>query len=126
MLNLNHLLEFSQTHCIAICATLVPANLIATLQTMLFAGFRRSAIQVYGMAFVASCYAVLLISHVVAWLAIGVIMIPTYVLTILGCVCLVINLGAVVWVRQRQKGVSMLHSDLSSAIGQARFSQTLK
>lgn len=126
MLNLNHLLEFSQTHCIAICSVLVPANLIATLQTMLLAGFRRPSAQVYVMASVASCYAMLLISHVVAWLAIGVIMIPTYVLTILGCVCLAINLGAVVWVRQRQQGSSTLYSVISSAIGQARFGQTLK
>lgn len=91
MPDLNALLEFSQTHCIGICAVLVPANLLATLQTMLFVGFHRSVPQVQTMAIVASLYAIVLILHVLAWLVVGVVMAPTFILTFLGCLCLGIN-----------------------------------
>ncbi|NJO41169.1 MAG: hypothetical protein HC769_23755 [Cyanobacteria bacterium CRU_2_1] len=91
MLELNVLFEFSRSHCIAICAVLVPVNLVATLQTMLFTGFHRSIAQIYLMAVVSSGYALLLLLHVVTWLTIGVVMIPTYVLTFLGSLCLGIN-----------------------------------
>jgi hypothetical protein len=90
------LFEFSRTHCVAICAVLVPANLLATLQTMLLVWFRRSPKQIYAMTTVASFYALLLVLHVLTWLAIGVVMLPTYILTFLGSFCLLINLTAVV------------------------------
>lgn len=89
------LFEFSRTHCVAICAALVPANLLATSQTMIFAGLGRPIAQVHLMAKVSSFYALLLLLHVVTWLAIGIIMAPTYILTFLGCLCLAINLGSV-------------------------------
>jgi hypothetical protein len=91
----NYLSEFSRTHCVAICAALVPANLLATSQTMLFAGLGRPIAQVHLMAKVSSLYALLLLLHVVTWLAIGVVMAPTYILTFLGCLCLLANLGSV-------------------------------
>lgn len=94
MLDLAPLYDFSRTHCIAICAVLVPVNLLATLQTLLFVGFRRPLAQVRLMAGVSSVYALVLVLHVVTWLAIGVIMAPTYILTLLGCVCIGVNLGA--------------------------------
>ncbi|WAL58394.1 hypothetical protein [Thermocoleostomius sinensis] len=89
------LFEFSRTHCVAICAVLVPANLLATLQTLLLIWFRRSPKQIYAMSLAASLYALLLILHVLTWLAIGVVMLPTYILTGLGSLCLLINLVAV-------------------------------
>lgn len=96
MLDFNPLFEFSRTHCIAICAVLVPANLLATLQTVLLTWVRRPSRQIYWMAAVSSCYALLLILHVLTWLAIGVVMLPTYILTVLGCLCGAINIGAIV------------------------------
>jgi hypothetical protein len=105
MLDLNPLFEFSRTHCIAICAALVPANLLATLQTMLFVGFRRPVAQVRLMAAVSSVYALIIIMHVWTWLAIGVVMIPTYVLTVLGCVCISINLGCVLLTMRFSNGL---------------------
>jgi hypothetical protein len=95
MLDLNSLFEFSRTYCIPICAVLVPVNLLATLQTMLFVGFRRPIAQTHLMAGVASFYALVLILHVVTWYVIGVVMAPTYILTVLGGVCIVTNLSAV-------------------------------
>lgn len=95
MLSLDPLLEFSRTHCIAICTVLVPANLLATLQTMILAGLGRPLRQVCGMAIVSGLYALLLFLHVLSWWAIGVVMSPTYILSALATVCLLTNLGAV-------------------------------
>jgi hypothetical protein len=92
---INVLFEFSRTHCVAICTVLVPANLLATSQTMLFTGLGRPIAQVHLMSRVSSLYAVLILLHVFTWLSIGVVMAPTYILTFLGCLCLVTNLGAV-------------------------------
>lgn len=97
MPDLNFLFEFSRNYCIAICAVLVPANLLATSQTMLFVWFNRPLVQIYVMAGVASFYALLLLLHVLTWLAIGVVMAPTYILTFLSCVCWMINCAAVLF-----------------------------
>jgi len=96
MIDFNPLFEFSRTHCIAICALLVPANLLATLQTLLFVWFARPVTQIYSIATVASLYALLMILHVMTWLTIGVVMLPTYILSFLGCLCLLINSTAIV------------------------------
>ncbi|WP_179228534.1 hypothetical protein [Leptolyngbya ohadii] len=86
------LFEFSRTHCIAICAFLVPANLLATLQAMIFTGIGRPIFQVGIMSAAALGYATLMLIHVISWWAIGVVMLPTYILPALAGVCLAINL----------------------------------
>ncbi|HEY9620407.1 MAG TPA: hypothetical protein V6C78_08560 [Crinalium sp.] len=91
MLDLNPIFEFSRVHCVAICAALVPANLFATLQTLLFVGFSRPASHIQLITAFANLYALLMILHVVTWFVIGVVMIPTFVLLGLGFVCLGIN-----------------------------------
>ncbi|HEY9698471.1 MAG TPA: hypothetical protein V6D10_14500 [Trichocoleus sp.] len=98
---LDSLFEFSRTHCISICAVLVPVNLIATLQTMLLVWFRRPIAQVGLMAATSSLYATLLILHVITWLVIGVVMLPTYILFALGCFCISTNLLCLVLSWQR-------------------------
>lgn len=97
MIDINTLFDFSRNHCIAICALLVPANLIATLQVLLFTLFQRSAVQVQFTAAVASLYALIMLLHVYTWFAIGVVMAPTYILTLLACVCLTLNISAVLY-----------------------------
>ncbi|WP_275524655.1 hypothetical protein [Kamptonema sp. UHCC 0994] len=87
---------FSHRHCIEICAFLVPANLLATLQTIIFTGIKRSQLQVHLGAAVGSIYALIMILHVFTWLAIGVVMAPTYILFLLGSICLGTNIWAVV------------------------------
>jgi hypothetical protein len=109
MFDSNTLFEFSRSHCIAICAVLVPANLLATLQTMLLAGFRRSLFQVQLMAIVACVYALALLLHVFTWFAIGVVMAPTFILTFLGCLCLTINFCAVLYYLRRSPLVQQLN-----------------
>jgi hypothetical protein len=97
MLDLNSLFELSRTYCIPMCAALVPANLAATLQTMIFAGFGQFATRAQIMAIAASFYALILLLHVFTWYAIGVVMAPTYILTFLGFLCLSVNICAVLY-----------------------------
>ena len=95
------LVQFSCTYCIGICAVLVPANLLATLQTMLLVWYRRPIAQVQLTATVASLYALTLLSHVLAWFSIGVVMAPTFILAFLGCVCITINIICLAIATQR-------------------------
>ena len=94
MLDFNTVTEFSHAHCIAICAFLVPANLLTTLQTAILTGLNRPRIQVWASAAVASLWATAMIFHVFTWFAIGVVMPPTYILLAMAIACLAINVWA--------------------------------
>lgn len=95
MLDFNTITEFSHTYCIAICAFLVPANLLATLMTGIFTGLNRPRVQVRASVVVASLFATAMIFHVFSWFAIGVVMPPTYILLLMAIVCLAINIWAI-------------------------------
>ncbi|NJK66263.1 MAG: hypothetical protein HC789_07105 [Microcoleus sp. CSU_2_2] len=95
MLDFNTITEFSHTYCIAICAFLVPANLLATLMTGILTGLNRPRVQVRASVVVASLFATAMIFHVFTWFAIGVVMPPTYILLLMAIVCLAINLWAI-------------------------------
>jgi protein-S-isoprenylcysteine O-methyltransferase Ste14 len=94
---MNFLFEFSFAHCIAICAFLVPANLLLTLWTILLARQGHSPIQTHLVMLAASLAAFILLLHDFTWFAIGVVMAPTYILLVLGCVCLSLNLWAIAY-----------------------------
>lgn len=87
--------DFSRTHCLAICAVLVPANLLATLQTLIFVGLGRPRSTIRLITSFASLYAAVMILHVVTWFVVGVVMLPTFVLSGLGALCLGLNLWAI-------------------------------
>ncbi|MEG4961306.1 MULTISPECIES: hypothetical protein [unclassified Microcoleus] len=95
MLDFNTVTEFSHTYCIAICAFLVPANLLTTLQTAIFTGLKRPRMQVWASVIVASLWATAMILHVFTWFAIGVVMPPTYILLVMAITCLAINIWAI-------------------------------
>ncbi|KAM3097806.1 hypothetical protein ACKFKF_19170 [Phormidesmis sp. 146-12] len=95
MIDYNALFDFSRSHCIAICAFLVPANLLTTSQTLILTGMRRPPIQVLLAAGVASLFSGIMVLHVLTWFLIGVVMPPTFILLWLGTVCLGTNLWAV-------------------------------
>ncbi len=101
MLNFVSLLEFSHTHCVAICAVLVPLNLLATLGTMGLVGLQRPVRYIRVAVAMALLLALVMVLHVLTWFVIGVVRVPTYVLLGLGSLCLVMNLWAIV------HGVSM-------------------
>lgn len=103
MLDLNSLSEFSRSHCISICAVLVPANLLVTSQTLLWVWLRRPLFQVQITAGAAGFYALLLLLHVFTWFAIGVVMPPTFILIFLSSVCIATNLCAVLYGQRAQR-----------------------
>lgn len=104
MVDINVLFDFSRQHCIAICACLVPANLLSTLQTMIMVGLHRPIGQVRLMITIATAYALLQLLHVYTWFAIGVVMAPTFILIFLSTVCLAINVGALLYSNARGYG----------------------
>lgn len=95
MLDFNTVTEFSHTYCVAICAFLVPANLLMTLQTVILTALKRSRIQVGASVLVASLFATSMIFHVFSWFAIGIVMPPTYILLLMAITCLTINVWAI-------------------------------
>ena len=95
MFDFNALFEFSRVNCIAICAFLVPANLLFTLQTMILTGLRRPQRQVLAAAGLACIPALVMIFHVFTWWMVGVVMAPTFILLALASTCLSINCWAV-------------------------------
>lgn len=114
MFDFNTVADFSHRYCIEICAFLVPANLLASLQTIIFTGIKRPRIQVDLTAGVASIYALVMILHVFTWFAIGVVMAPTYILLLLASICLGINIWAVVHPSSMNRLVRILASVLVS------------
>ncbi len=96
MLELNSIAEFSRCHCIGICSILVPTNLLLTIGTMLSTALGRSTSTIYATVGLSILPAIVLLLHVMTWWAIGVVMLPTYILPILAITCLTINAYAVV------------------------------
>ena len=103
MLDLHTLAEFSRTNCVAICAFLVPANIIATLVTMGFAAFNRPWYQLWQASGLAFVFALVMLLHVYTWFSIGVVMAATYVLLSLAVSCLFANLGAILFHRRYEE-----------------------
>ncbi|WP_211167595.1 hypothetical protein [Pseudanabaena yagii] len=99
--------DFSRSHCVAICAFLVPANLIATSQTILLTILNRSPVEIFTISASAIIYALLMIAHVISWYIIGVVMAPTFILMFLGITCLAVNLTAI-WLKIKQIEIDYL------------------
>ncbi|WP_017318419.1 hypothetical protein [Mastigocladopsis repens] len=99
MLDLNSLAEFSRANCVSICAFLVPANLLATLLSIIFVALRRPSHHIWQAAGIASIFALMMVLHVYTWFMIGVVMAPTYILLWLAITCLLTNLGAILFKR---------------------------
>jgi hypothetical protein len=87
--------DFSRHHCLGICAVLVPANMIATLQTLIFVGMKRSRRELLSITTLSFLYATLMVLHVVSWFVVGVVMVPTFVLLSLAIVCIGLNSWAI-------------------------------
>ena len=97
MLEFNTIAEFSRSNCLSICAFLVPANMIATLLTMILTALHRPSQQIWQAAGFAITFALVMVLHVYTWFAVGVVMAPTFILLFLAVTCLLINLGAIIW-----------------------------
>jgi hypothetical protein len=97
VLNLEPIFQFSRQNCVAICSFLVPANLVATLSTLILVGLQRPLVQVKLSVTMATLLAGVLFLHVATWFIIGVITPVTFILAGLGTTCLLVNLVAVVY-----------------------------
>ena len=97
MINFALFSEFSMTHCVALCAFLVPANLLVSLQIILFAAFERPRYHLWLMAAVSALYASALVLHDFSWLMIGVIKAPTFILIFVAALCLGVNAWAIAY-----------------------------
>lgn len=121
MIDINTLFEFSRTHCIAICGFLVPANLLATLQTLILVGLNRSQYQVQRATTIAIACALVMILHVYTWFAVGVVMAPTYILLFLGSVCLCLNVWALGHRESMMRSLRALYYFALGIVGQMRW-----
>jgi len=91
--------EFSRHHCLAICGFIVPNILLLTLGTIILVITSKSK---QGLLITVSGGIILsltMLLHVFSWFKIGVVLGPSYILVALACLCLVINLGAIVIVQ---------------------------
>ncbi|MDZ8052267.1 MAG: hypothetical protein RMX68_030025 [Aulosira sp. ZfuVER01] len=100
MLDFHTLAEFSRTNCVSICTFLVPANLLATLLTIILTVLNRPSHKVWQAAGFATIFALVMVMHVYSWFVVGVVMLPTYILLSLAITCLLTNLGAILWQRR--------------------------
>lgn len=105
MLDFNSVLAFSHTHCVAICAALVPLNLLGAIQVLLLTTRNRPGMQVAKAAGLTSTFALVMILHVMTWFIVGVVMVQTYILLWLGGVCLAISAWAVLHPQSQRRGV---------------------
>lgn len=109
MLDLHTLAELSRTHCVAICAFLVPANLLLTFTTIALTVIGRPTSQVRPIVGLASLCALVMVLHVSTWFAIGVVQAETFILLSLGATCLGVNLWAIAdSARMKQLGRSAI------------------
>lgn len=83
--------DLSRTHCLAICAFLVPANVLTTVVMLAMRLQGRPWGDRLPVALAAVLFATVMVLHVGTWFAVGVVMAPTYILLTLGLVCLWIN-----------------------------------
>ena len=96
MLELNSIAEFSRSHCIGICALLVPVNLCLAGVTTLLVALNRSPRLIYATVYISVLPAISLILHVATWWSIGVVMWPTFILPTLAIICLANNAYAII------------------------------
>jgi hypothetical protein len=110
MIDFHTISELSRTHCVSICAFLVPANLLSTLATLALTVIGRPASQVRIAAGIASLFALVMVLHVSTWFAIGVVQAETFILLSLGATCALVN------------GWAILHSQSIKQLGRSVFS----
>lgn len=91
MFDLSALHEFSRCHCVAICAGLIPANLLVSTATIGLTLFNGSVAGCRWLSIAGVVCGLLLFSHVVSWWLIGVVAPATFILPSLALVCMGVN-----------------------------------
>jgi hypothetical protein len=99
MLDFSTINHLSRCHCVAICAVLVPTNLLLSSAVILLTGLARSpeaqaklSVKTrLWLSIAGTCTAMLLIAHVASWWLVGVVAPATFILPSLGLLCMVVN-----------------------------------
>jgi hypothetical protein len=91
MLDFSTINHLSRCHCVAICAVLVPTNLLLSSSVLLLTGLDRSAETRRWLSIFGTVAFALLVSHVASWWIVGVVAPATFILPSLGLLCTVIN-----------------------------------
>jgi hypothetical protein len=91
MLDVSTLHEFSRCHCVAICAGLVPANLLLSASVIGLTMFDRSIALRQWLSIGGAGCCLLLIAHVMSWWLIGVVAPATFILPALGLISSAVN-----------------------------------
>jgi hypothetical protein len=131
MLNLEPVFEFSRNNCIAICAFLVPANLLITVQILISLAIERPGgrggagisvpyskppWQIRLAVALAITFALTLFLHVFTWFSIGVVTPVTFILFGLGTTCLAINIWASIYWQKLPQLVRSLFAGAAASL----------
>jgi hypothetical protein len=112
MFDLEPIFEFSRNYCVAICACLVPANLLTTTYTLVLSATGQSLRKMSWSLAIAVTLAITLFLHVSTWFTIGVITPVTFILFGLGMSCLSINIVAIIYRKQFLQLITLAKSSL--------------
>lgn len=97
MFDLEPIFQFSRNNCVAICAFLVPVNLLTTIQTFVLVLWQRPLWQLRLGAIIAIAFALTLFLHIATWFVVGVITPVTFILGGLGATCILINWAVITY-----------------------------
>jgi hypothetical protein len=95
MLDFSTINHLSRCHCVAICAFLVPTNLLLSSTVLLLTGLDRSPLARRNLSLIGTFAAMLLIAHVASWWIVGVVAPATFILPALGLLSTVVNWSCV-------------------------------
>jgi hypothetical protein len=96
MLDLATLNHFSRCNCVAICAALIPVNLLISMAVITLSALDRSPRKRQRLVLLALCPALLLVAHVASWWVVGVIAPASFLLPAVACLCTLVN-GLCLW-----------------------------
>ena len=108
MFDIISITEFSRNNCLSICAFLVPANLLATLLSLIFIVIKPSLIKLLTSVTIATLFAITLSLHVASWWIVGVVQAPTLILLALATVCIGLNVWAISASKQEEAWLSKI------------------
>ncbi|BAU66492.1 hypothetical protein STA3757_38970 [Stanieria sp. NIES-3757] len=97
MLDFEPIFEFSRQNCSAICAFLVPANLLTTLISLVLLAKQSPLSKVRLTVTLSVVFALTLFLHISTWFMIGVVTPITFILFTLGSTCLAVNFLAIIY-----------------------------
>jgi hypothetical protein len=91
MFHLSALHEFSRCYCVAICAGLVPANLLLSTAVIGLTVVNGAMVLRRWLSLGGLCCCLLLLGHVMSWWLIGVVAPATFILPMLSLLCSAMN-----------------------------------